>query len=166
MRQQWPKLRYQILIYSNPTVMFVNVVSRVSCQKGPTRNSYTWPIGPFWQYTLDIRTLLLYINIRTLCLIFSIYPRYSPSLLYFLLPPLVSLGMACSIFRAIRAMIYRVIISTQGTYDPCWIMVQINNLQCASYFTIFVLYNAMSKSLTEISKRISDIWYVLRYKIR
>ena len=120
---------------------------------------------PFWQDILEIRTMLVNINIRTLCLISSIYPRYSPSLLYFLLPPVVSLGMECSIFRAIWAMIYGVIINTQGTYDRCWIMVQLNNLQCASYFTIFFLYNAMSKLLTEKSKRISDMWYVLREKL-
>ena len=26
----------------------------VSCQKGPSRHAYAWPIGPFWQDTLDI----------------------------------------------------------------------------------------------------------------
>ena len=31
-------------------------ISRVSCQKGPTRHAYAWRIGPFWQDTLDIRT--------------------------------------------------------------------------------------------------------------
>ena len=30
------------------------VISRVSCQKGPTRHAYAWQIGPFWQDTLDI----------------------------------------------------------------------------------------------------------------
>ena len=29
-------------------------ISRVSCQKGPTRNAYTWQIGPFWQDNLDM----------------------------------------------------------------------------------------------------------------
>ena len=24
-------------------------ISRVSCQKGPTRHAYAWQIGPFWQ---------------------------------------------------------------------------------------------------------------------
>ena len=28
-------------------------ISRVSCQKGPTRHAYTWQIGPFWQDTHD-----------------------------------------------------------------------------------------------------------------
>ena len=28
--------------------------SRVSCQKGPTRHTDAWQIGPFWQDTLDI----------------------------------------------------------------------------------------------------------------
>ena len=31
-------------------------ISRVSCQKGPTRHAYAWQIGPFWQDTLDICT--------------------------------------------------------------------------------------------------------------
>ena len=29
-------------------------ITRVSCQKGPTRHAYAWQIGPFWQDTLDI----------------------------------------------------------------------------------------------------------------
>ena len=29
-----------------------NGISRVSCQKGPTRHAYAWQIGPFWQDTL------------------------------------------------------------------------------------------------------------------
>ena len=29
-------------------------ISRVSCQKGPTRHAYAWQIGPFWQDTLDV----------------------------------------------------------------------------------------------------------------
>ena len=29
-------------------------ISRVSCQKGPTRHAYAWRIGPFWQDTLNI----------------------------------------------------------------------------------------------------------------
>ena len=29
-------------------------MSRVSCQKGPTRHAYAWQIGPFWQGTLDV----------------------------------------------------------------------------------------------------------------
>ena len=29
-------------------------ISRVSCQKSPTRHAYAWQIGPFWQDTLDI----------------------------------------------------------------------------------------------------------------
>ena len=32
----------------------VILISRVSCQKGPTRHAYAWQIGPFWQDTLDI----------------------------------------------------------------------------------------------------------------
>ena len=30
------------------------LISMVSCQKGPTRHSYAWQIGPFWQDTLAI----------------------------------------------------------------------------------------------------------------
>ena len=29
-------------------------ISRVSCQKGPTRHAYAWQIEPFWQDTLDM----------------------------------------------------------------------------------------------------------------
>ena len=29
-------------------------ISRVSCQKGPTRHAYAWQIGPFWQDILDL----------------------------------------------------------------------------------------------------------------
>ena len=32
-------------------------MTMVSCQKGPTRHAYAWPIGPFWQDTLDDRIL-------------------------------------------------------------------------------------------------------------
>ena len=32
----------------------VTKISRVSCQKGPTRHAYAWQIGPFWQDTLDM----------------------------------------------------------------------------------------------------------------
>ena len=31
----------------------VFLISRVSCQKGPTRHAYAWQIGPIWQDTLD-----------------------------------------------------------------------------------------------------------------
>ena len=29
-------------------------MSRVSCQKGPTRHAYAWQIAPCWQDTLDV----------------------------------------------------------------------------------------------------------------
>ena len=29
-------------------------ISRVSCEKGPSRHAYAWQIGPFWQDTLEI----------------------------------------------------------------------------------------------------------------
>ena len=31
-----------------------DIISRVSCQKGPTRHAYAWQIGPFWQNTFDM----------------------------------------------------------------------------------------------------------------
>ena len=40
------------------SVRFLNYnsmhISRVSCQKGPTRHAYAWQIGSFWQDTLDM----------------------------------------------------------------------------------------------------------------
>ena len=36
-------------------ILYVSYMSRVSCQKGPTRHAYAWQIGPFWQDTLDVR---------------------------------------------------------------------------------------------------------------
>ena len=42
-------------------------ISKVSCQKGPTRHAYAWQIGPFWKDTLDLwemgNTVYLYVNI-------------------------------------------------------------------------------------------------------
>ena len=35
--------------------LYVNLIWRVSCWKGPTRHAYAWQIGPFWQDTLDIK---------------------------------------------------------------------------------------------------------------
>ena len=35
-------------------IIIVFLISRVSCQKGPTRHAYAWQIGPFWPDTLDI----------------------------------------------------------------------------------------------------------------
>ena len=37
-------------------------ISRVSCEKGPTRHAYAWQIGPFWQDTLDIRIPMIKIQ--------------------------------------------------------------------------------------------------------
>ena len=33
----------------------LQLISSVSCQKGPTRHAYAWQIGPFWQDTLDLK---------------------------------------------------------------------------------------------------------------
>ena len=30
-----------------------------TCQKGPTRHAYAWQIGPFWQDTLVVWTILV-----------------------------------------------------------------------------------------------------------
>ena len=38
-------------------ILYHQLISRVSCQKGPTSHAYAWQIGPFWQHTLDIRFL-------------------------------------------------------------------------------------------------------------
>ena len=40
-----------------------NLISMVSCQKGPTCHAYAWQIGPFWQDTLDFITLLMHLPI-------------------------------------------------------------------------------------------------------
>ena len=42
-------LNTTLSIQNNYTCM-----SRVSCQKGPTRHARAWQIGPFWQDTLDV----------------------------------------------------------------------------------------------------------------
>ena len=36
----------------------VKNISRVSCQKGPSRHAYAWQKGPFWQDTIDMRVYL------------------------------------------------------------------------------------------------------------
>ena len=38
--------------WANSTSVFIN--SRVSSQKGPTRHTYAWQIGPFWQDILEL----------------------------------------------------------------------------------------------------------------
>ena len=47
---------YELLLKESVCFLLLwhNLLSRVSCQKGPTRNAYAWQIGPFWQDTLDI----------------------------------------------------------------------------------------------------------------
>ena len=62
-----PQCNWWILKWTmgNPIIMFVMApeqtvycvrlyISRVSCQKGPTRHAYAWQTGPFWQDTLDM----------------------------------------------------------------------------------------------------------------
>ena len=41
-------------LFSQITATYFKSMSRVSCQKGPTRHAYAWQIGPFWQDTLDV----------------------------------------------------------------------------------------------------------------
>ena len=56
-------------------------ISRVSCQKGPTRHAYARQIGPFWQDTLDMKMIgdvltvltLLILNDTNLCYMISIW---------------------------------------------------------------------------------------------
>ena len=38
-------------VYS--TVQCACHITRISCQKGPTRHAYAWQIAPFWQDILD-----------------------------------------------------------------------------------------------------------------
>ena len=42
-------------------------ISRVSCQKGPTRHAYAWQIGPFWQDTIDMCNTYGLYDISILC---------------------------------------------------------------------------------------------------
>ena len=44
-----------VTIESHQTNIPTTHISRVSCQKGPTRHAYAWQIGPFWQDILDMR---------------------------------------------------------------------------------------------------------------
>ena len=43
--------KYDLYIQADHMYVYI---SRVSCQKGPTRHAYAWQIGPFWQDTLDL----------------------------------------------------------------------------------------------------------------
>ena len=47
-------LLLQLGVINDAVAMSLNVLSMVSCQKGPTRHTYAWQIGPFWQDTLVI----------------------------------------------------------------------------------------------------------------
>ena len=38
-------------------------MSKVSCQKDPTRHAYAWQVGPFWQDTLDVMYEVFDVNI-------------------------------------------------------------------------------------------------------
>ena len=48
--------------------------SMVSGQKGPTRHAYAWQIGPFWQDTLDICSVISTTLFRALENLYSFYP--------------------------------------------------------------------------------------------
>ena len=45
---------------NNGTRNKIHDISRVSCQKGPSRHAYAWQIGPFWQDTLDLLPLQIH----------------------------------------------------------------------------------------------------------
>ena len=45
-----------ILTCAYSTASKCNHIWMVSCQKGPTRHTYAWQLGPFWQHTLDLST--------------------------------------------------------------------------------------------------------------
>ena len=47
-------ISYKTLAEESIIKYFASTISRVSCQKGPTRHAYAWPIGPFWQDALYI----------------------------------------------------------------------------------------------------------------
>ena len=51
-------------------------MSKVSCQKGPTRHAYAWEIGPHWQDTLDVFALRATDTIAhaTSCLTSKLFP--------------------------------------------------------------------------------------------
>ena len=60
---QWDFLYWSedVCIESGPWVIIAPaVMSRVSCQKGPTCHAYAWQIGPFWQDTLDFHNGISY----------------------------------------------------------------------------------------------------------
>ena len=45
----------QNYMHATRKATFVDPITRVSCQNGPTRHAYAWQIGPFWQDTLGKR---------------------------------------------------------------------------------------------------------------
>ena len=45
---------------------FTEIISMVSCQKGPTRHVYAWQIGLFWQNTLDIKGIIFMVIISVI----------------------------------------------------------------------------------------------------
>ena len=44
----------RVLLCMINTLRLLEIMSRVSCQKGPTHHAYAWQIGPSWQDTLDV----------------------------------------------------------------------------------------------------------------
>ena len=51
-----PKMLSSIVMLIHSSLVMA-YMSRVSCQKGPTRHAYAWLIGPFWQDTLDVSVI-------------------------------------------------------------------------------------------------------------
>ena len=52
-------------------------MSRVSCQKGPTRHAYAWQIRPFWQDTIDVSSALIKNDLHCHYSFFNMYCMFS-----------------------------------------------------------------------------------------
>ena len=55
-------------------------ISRVSCQKGPTRHAYAWQIGPFWLDNLDMKMICDVLTVLTLLILNDINLCYMISI--------------------------------------------------------------------------------------
>ena len=51
-----------MLVSSTSIIIFINHISMVFCQKGPTRHAYVWQIGPFWQDTLNMMRMYIVLH--------------------------------------------------------------------------------------------------------
>ena len=57
-RQYWSYQWYWL----KPATVLTSYLSMVSCQKGPTRHAYAWPIGLFWQDSGYPRYVVLHLS--------------------------------------------------------------------------------------------------------